>query len=101
MNIYNVHNIFLMVCLIIVVMIMSHGCASTQQDTLKPNSTKVQVVEKKVIVACEIPKVHCDFEGKGIIPSRKLIECVKIQKEVIKICTEKTKELEQELKEKQ
>ena len=64
------------------------GCAS-EQDTLKPTSTNVNVVEKNVVVACEVPKVECEFAGKGFIPTRKLLECVKIQKEVIRICTEK------------
>lgn len=64
------------------------GCG-VKEDALKPTSEKVNIVEKKVVVACEVPKVECDFEGKGVIPTKKLLECVKIQKEVIRICTEK------------
>lgn len=98
--IYKVNAFLLLSCMLLVVMLLNHGCASDQPDPLKPTSSRTQVVEKKVVVACEIPKIHCDFEGKGIIPSRKLIECVKLQKEVIKICTEKNKELEEQAKEK-
>ena len=65
-----------------------NGCAG-KEDTLKPTSEKVNIIEKKVAVACEVPKIDCDFEGKGIVPTKKLLECVKIQKEVIRICTEK------------
>lgn len=65
-----------------------NGCAE-KQDTLKPTSEKVSVIEKKVAVACEVPKIDCNFEGKGIVPTKKLLECVKLQKEVIRICTEK------------
>lgn len=74
--------------MILVTTFWFNGCVG-KEDALKPTSEKVNIVEKKVVVACEVPKVECDFEGKGVIPTKKLLECVKIQKEVIRICTEK------------
>lgn len=78
MKIYNL-------ILIALTMLLITGCAS---DSLKPTSMKDIVVEKKVAVACEVPKVECDFKGELFEPTIKLLECVKVQKEVIRICTE-------------
>lgn len=62
------------------------GCATT--DELKPNSYPTIIVEKKVPVKCELPTIQCEFKGEGLTPTIKLLECVKLQKEIIKICTE-------------
>lgn len=80
---------------IISLIILLNGCGE-QTDPLKPTSTKVQIVERKVIVACEIPKIECEFSGEGFIPTKKLLECVKIQKEALRICTEKKDEVVEE-----
>ena len=75
------------VLLLMVVMYFVTGCAKDQDD-LKPTSQQTVIQKQNVIVKCEVPKVECEFAGKGFIPTRKLLECVKIQKEVIRICTE-------------
>lgn len=63
------------------------GC-STEPDRLVPNSQQIIVQEKKVIVSCKIPKIECDFTGTNFEPTKKLIECIKKQKEAIRICND-------------
>lgn len=48
---------------------------------------KDQVIEKKVMVKCPIPKIDCDFNGEGFEPTKKLLECVIKQKKVLDLCT--------------
>ena len=84
----NIGHYILIAIISTIMLILYAGCVK-KQDTLKPTSEKVNVIEKKVAVACEVPKVECEFEGTGVVPTKKLLECVKLQKEVIRICTEK------------
>lgn len=80
-NIYILANLVLASLLYIVII----GCST---DNLKPTSVSNIVVEKKVAVACEVPKIDCNFKGELFEPTVKLLECIKLQKEVIRICTE-------------
>lgn len=63
-----------------------NGC-SLNKDNLQPTSSKVQIVEKVVPVACPIEKVECDFTGKDFVPTKKLLECVILQKRIIEQCS--------------
>ena len=81
---YTKHGILLFLSLIAVTFF---GC-STEQDRLVPNSQQVIVQEKKVIVSCKIPEIECEFSGNKFEPTRKLIECLKKQKEAIRICND-------------
>lgn len=62
------------------------GCR--QEEALKPSSCKAQVVEKVVVVGCPIRKVDCEFSGENFEPTKKLLECVKLQKMVIEECAQ-------------
>ena len=86
-NIWTIVILILMVLAYFIVLVVFTGCGS-KADTLKPNSAQTIVVEKKVIVGCEIPKIECDIKGELYEPTIKLLECIKLQKEVIRICTE-------------
>lgn len=70
----------------IIVLITCIGCG--QQDNLHPTSCKAQVVEKIVVVGCPIKKPDCEFSGEGFIPTKKLLECVKLQKLIIEECSQ-------------
>lgn len=78
MKIYNL-------LVIVLISLMFIGCGSKDP---KPTSLGNIVIEKKVAVACEVPKAECDFKGEMFEPTIKLLECVKLQKEIIRICTE-------------
>lgn len=69
------------------------GCAA-KEDRLCPNSQKVIVQEKKVVVSCKIPKIECEFTGENFEPTKKLIECLKKQKEAIKLCNQTQEDTE-------
>lgn len=72
---------------VLILSILLLGC-SKQEEVSKPASARVKVVEKSVVVTCEIPEIDCDFSGKGFEPTKKLLECVKLQKEALRICSE-------------
>lgn len=74
--------IFIMFCMLIVV-----GC-SNPDDSLKPTSCKAQIVEKVVVVGCPIKKVDCEFSGENWMPTKKLLECIKLQKLIIEECSQ-------------
>lgn len=78
-------NLILVVCLVILLA----GCFSKQPR--EPQSSKIHVVEKKVMVGCPIPEYTCDFKGDTV---NKLIECISKQKEIINNCRSFNKELE-------
>ena len=80
-------NVLIAFFYISMVVIILTGCKE-KEDTLKPTSSKVQIVERKIIVKCELPEVECEFTGEGFEPTRKLLECIKTQKEAIRICNE-------------
>lgn len=63
------------------------GCA---KEEIKPESQKVNVIEKNVIVGCPTQHVTCDFSGDNFVPTKKLLECVKLQKYVIEQCQKVT-----------
>jgi len=50
---------------------------------------KTKIVE--VEVPCKIPKIHCEFSGTGVVPSKKAMECITIQKRALEACGGKIK----------
>jgi hypothetical protein len=65
------------------------GCSNTTTtEQLQPCSAKVETVEVKVPVACQIPKVTCDFSGENFEPTQKLLDCLILHKKLLKACTE-------------
>lgn len=55
---------------------------------LQPTSNKIIVQEKIVTVKCKIPKIDCEFTGDNYVPTKKLIECISLQKKAIEVCNE-------------
>lgn len=73
---------------IIILALFFISCSSKCSECLQPTSSKVQTVEVKVPVACELPKIECDFSGNAFVPTQKLLECIIIQKKLLKKCSE-------------
>lgn len=63
------------------------GCGGGVEK-LQPTSCKTEVVEKVVVVGCPIRKPDCEFSGENFEPTRKLLECVKLQKMIIEECAQ-------------
>ena len=66
------------------------GCSSSSTTVLGPTSCKAQIIEKQVIAGCPIQEIDCDFSGENFEPTRKLLECVKLQKVVLEQCAKVT-----------
>lgn len=83
------NNIWVLIAfLAIAVLIGVTGCSSKTEEYLKPCSSKVEVVEKYIPVACEVPKVDCNFTGDNFEPTQKLLDCLILHKKLLKACTE-------------
>ena len=63
------------------------GCGGSNVE-LGPSSCKAQIVEKVVVVGCPIKDLDCDFSGDNFEPTKKLLECVKLQKELLEQCAQ-------------
>ena len=84
-EIYNrqkkVLKLLVMVILFLVIISMFTGCT-----TKKPNVVyEIKTVEVKVPVRepLVVPRITCNFSGKGIVPTEKLIKCISKQKAFI------------------
>lgn len=76
----------LLLCSIVIL----SGCGKEPEPTI---ITKIEVQEKIVESnTCKIPEITCDFQGEGFEPTKRLLECVILQKRYLDICTGKTKE---------
>lgn len=62
------------------------GC--TTVNTPERLVVKQEVVETKVMVGCQLPKIECDFTGEGFTPTEKLLDCVQRQKKALELCQE-------------
>lgn len=59
----------------------------------KPTCTPVVTVkEVKVPVYPDIPEIDCSFEGEGLEPIDKLIECISYQKHILDLIRAKRQE---------
>ena len=73
---------------------MFFGCSSSNIDSryigndLKPNSERINIQERIVTVKCKIPEVECEFSGDNYVPTKKLIECISLLKEAIRVCNQ-------------
>lgn len=73
---------------------MFFGCSSSSLDNryigndLKPNSERINIQERIVTVKCKIPEVECEFSGDNYVPTKKLIECISLLKEAIRVCNQ-------------
>lgn len=58
--------------------------------TKQPEPTYITKIEKVEVVVptnkCEIPKISCDFSGSNFEPTKKLLDCVALQKKYIDTC---------------
>lgn len=81
-------NILILLFILVMIGLMLVGCSSKTEEDLKPCSSKVEVVEKVVPVACDVPKVECDFTGANFEPTQKLLDCLVLHKKLLKACTE-------------
>lgn len=64
------------------------GCYKNNCDQLKLTSKRIHTIDKNVYITCPIPEYTCDFTGNNYNPTKKLIECIKKQKEIIDLCRE-------------
>nr|DAW78752.1 MAG TPA: protein of unknown function (DUF4969) [Caudoviricetes sp.] len=80
-------NAILIVALTIIffVLFFLTGCSSVTPEPVV--ITKVEKVEVKVPVKPKIPKITCEFEGVGMTPTKKLLECVIFQKHILDFLT--------------
>ncbi len=77
------------VLVILISMLLFTGCAQKHEPII---ITEVDVQEKVVESGkCNIPEISCDFKGEGFEPTKRLLECVILQKKYLDICTGKTK----------
>lgn len=81
-------NILLLLFIFGMIAMMFIGCSSKTTEDIQPCSSKVEVVEVKVPVACNVPKVECDFSGDNFEPTQKLLDCLILHKKLLKACTE-------------
>lgn len=73
--------------ILLVLMVLLTGCGSTKEPLI---ITKIEIQEKLVEVnKCKVPELHCDFSGEGFEPTKRLLECVILQKKYLDICTGK------------
>ena len=68
-------------CIILVVTLLFTGCGNQPEPVYVTKIEKVEVVVPTN--KCEIPKVTCDFSGKNFEPTKKLLDCVALQKKYI------------------
>lgn len=80
-------NTLLIVSIGIGIAMMLSGCTTTV-NTPERLVVKQEVVEKKVIVGCQLPKIECEFTGEGFTPTEKLLDCVQKQKKALELCQE-------------
>lgn len=89
MKIYNYIKFFILKVLLFISCIgLLSGCYKNNCYQLKPTSKRIHMVDKNVYITCPIPDYTCDFSGNNHIPMKKLIECIKKQKEIIDLCRE-------------
>lgn len=74
--------IYIKIMLLALVTLMMVGCSAKAPRPIIKTETKEVYVE----VPCSIPKVSCDFEGPGFVPTKKLLECVITQKMALDTC---------------
>lgn len=67
------------------------GCANKQPR--EPQSSKIHVVEKSVVVGCPIPEYTCEFKDNVV---DKLIDCISKQKVIIDNCRAVGEEMNKE-----
>lgn len=77
----------LIVCIGIGIAMILSGCVSTV-NTPERLVVKQEVVETKVLVGCQLPKIECEFTGEGFTPTEKLLDCVQKQKKALELCQE-------------
>ena len=87
MKIFNRAIVEILLIIVLILIFLLIGCGEKGKD-IKPTSLRHVVVEKIVVVGCDIPKIECDFKGESLGPTIKLLECIKKQKEALRICTE-------------
>ena len=69
----------------IILLILLSGCSTGK---IEPTViTKIEPVETIKVVAPKIPSIECDFEGEGLEPTGKLLECVIFQKRILDYLT--------------
>ena len=71
-------------CIILVLTLLFAGCGNQPEPVYITKIEKVEVVVPTN--KCEIPKVSCDFSGKNFEPTKKLLDCVGLQKKYIDAC---------------
>lgn len=101
MKIFNIVVVLITVCFVL------FGCSNkTKQEKIRDgeivrniNSNTINIVEQAVIVGCPIPDYNCEFRGNNYEPTRQLLLCISLQKEIINNCRAYNKELEESKKE--
>lgn len=77
---------FCILFLLGLVVAVSQGCSCKNTETTK-TVVSTDVVKVNIPVACQFPKVVCDFGGEGFVPTEKLLDCVIIQKRLMEACS--------------
>ena len=77
---------YLVFITLILIVLFCTGCCNTVAQTTK-TVVSTDVVQVKVPVACQFPKIACNFDGEGFTPTEKLLECVVIQKQLMDACS--------------
>lgn len=72
--------------LVPIIAIIFSGCFDQQPKPIPEPVIVTKVVKVKVPVRCIVPKVTCDFSGKGYEPTVRLLECIVKLKKSIKVC---------------
>lgn len=77
---------YLMAVILIGTTILLAGCMEQPQPcpVIEP-IVKKEIVKVKVPVQAKIPEVTCNFEGDGVTPTKKLLECLILHKRIIEV----------------
>lgn len=92
------------IVLTLVISFFLFGCMTKSQHekimqgeiARKIESERLNIIEKNIVVGCPIPEYKCEFRGNNYMPTRKLIECIALQKEIINNCRVHAESLEKE-----
>jgi len=68
--------------LIMVITILLTGCSCKEPEPIRV----IETVYVNIPVKCILPKVKCDLNGNGYVPTVKLLECVIEQKRALEVC---------------
>lgn len=78
---------FCILFLLALIVLVCEGCCGKSQSEATKTVVSTDVVQVKLPVACQFPKVACDFGGDGFVPTEKLLDCIIIQKRLMEKCS--------------